>query len=192
MGHGRRVGAQGFHAPEALGATEQADCGTETSCCSLAAVDSNCDHASEEPHLSLRYGVAAVVIQAGIDHLANLFPSRKFFCNPLRVRAVFFHSDSQGLHSAVRQVAVHWTGHAADGVLQESNRRQEIGFSGDYGAADHIRVPADVFSGAMHDEVGAQPNRLLEVRSGERVVDDRESAMRMSGVDHPRDVHDLQ
>ena len=38
--------------------------------------------------------------------------------------------------------------------------------------ADDVGVAAEVLRGRVHDDVGAERERLLQVRRGERVVDD--------------------
>jgi len=43
---------------------------------------------------------------------------------------------------------------------------------GDQRAADDVRMPAQVLGHRMHDDVGAQRDRLLQVGRGEGVVDD--------------------
>ena len=43
-------------------------------------------------------------------------------------------------------------------------------------AADHVGVPAEVLGRGVHHDVGAEPERLLEVRRGEGVVDDEQRA----------------
>ncbi len=42
--------------------------------------------------------------------------------------------------------------------------------------ADDVAVPAEVLGGRVHDDVGAEGERLLQVRRGERVVDDDQGA----------------
>ena len=43
-------------------------------------------------------------------------------------------------------------------------------------AADHVGVAAAVLGGGVHDHVRAQVQRLLQIRGGERVVDDHQGA----------------
>ena len=42
--------------------------------------------------------------------------------------------------------------------------------------ADDVGVAAEVLRRGVHDDVGAEGERVLQVRRGERVVDDRASA----------------
>ena len=43
----------------------------------------------------------------------------------------------------------------------------------DQRTTDHVGMAADVLGCGVHDDVGSQRQRLLEIRRGERVVDDQ-------------------
>ena len=59
-------------------------------------------------------------------------------------------------------------------------------------AADDVGVAAAVLGGRVHDDVGAQGERLLEVRRGEGVVDDQERGGAVSDACEHGDVSDGQ
>ena len=60
------------------------------------------------------------------------------------------------------------------------------------GAADRVGVAADVLRRRVHDDVGAERERLLQVRARERVVDDDERAGRVRALGDRGDVDDLE
>ena len=66
------------------------------------------------------------------------------------------------------------------GVVRDRHAREQVG------------VPTDVLRGAVHDDVGAEPEWLLEDRCGERVVDGDERAGVLGGRDDRGQVGDLQ
>ena len=63
---------------------------------------------------------------------------------------------------------------------------------GHHRAADHVAVAVDVLGGRVHDEVGAEPQRLLPGRRQEGVVDHHQRAGRLGQRGHGGDVGDAQ
>ncbi len=106
----------------------------------------------------------------------------------LRVRAVPFHAQRQRLDSPRREPRIHRPGHRAGRELHESDPVGELLIVQDDGAAEHVRVPAEVLGGGVHDDVRPQREGVLQVRRGERVVHDDESAGLMADVGERRDV----
>ena len=62
----------------------------------------------------------------------------------------------------------------------------------DEGAADDVGVPAAVLRGGVDDDVGAEGQRLLEVRRGEGVVDDEQRAGLVGDRGERLDVADVE
>ena len=78
-------------------------------------------------------------------------------------------------------------GHRADRVLQEAElarraRRRRRGHE----PADDVGVAAEVLGRRVHHDVGAERERLLQVRRGERVVDDAPRARARGRSRRPR------
>ena len=90
------------------------------------------------------------------------------------------------------QEAVERTGHGPHGVLVEGDRLGQVEVADHDGAADHVAVPADVLGRRVHDDVGAERERLLEVRRRERVVDDEHRAGVVGDLGQRLDVGDGQ
>ena len=67
-----------------------------------------------------------------------------------------------------------------------------VGIGRDQGAADHVRVAAEVLRRRVHDDVGPEFERLLQVRRGERVVDDEPRAGLVRDRRQRRDVGDAE
>ena len=89
------------------------------------------------------------------------------------------HAHREGLHAADREVAVHRAGNRAGGVLEEREPLDERLVARDDGAADEVGVATEVLRDRVEHDVGAELERPLEVRRGERVVHD---AARARGV----------
>ena len=68
----------------------------------------------------------------------------------------------------------------------------ELEVAHDEGAADHVGVAAGVLGRRVHDDVGAQRQRLLEVRRGEGVVDDEQRAGVVGDRRERLDVADVE
>ena len=84
------------------------------------------------------------------------------------------HPHGERLHAAQHEVAVERAGHRAGRVLGEAQAVGEVVVVDGDEPADHVAVAAEVLGGRVHDDVGAERERLLEVRRGERVVDDHQ------------------
>ena len=93
-----------------------------------------------------------------------------------RVLGVRRHPQVQRAQSAVHEEAVEGPGDGADGVLHELHALVGARVAHDHGAADGVRVPAEVLRRRVHDGVGAELQRALVDGRGERVVDRHERA----------------
>src|SRR5207253_4752189 len=84
------------------------------------------------------------------------------------------HTQWQRLDSAKRQETVLRSGDSADGILKKLEVLVDLTIAGNDRAADRVAVSVDVFRRGVDDDVGAEGQRLLQQRRGERVVDDGE------------------
>ena len=102
------------------------------------------------------------------------------------------HAHGERLQPAQHEPAVERPRHRAERLLQEVEalgdrrvvRRDE--------AADDVGVAAEVLRRRVDDDVGAERERLLQVRRRERVVDDDERADRVRRLGGRADVDDVQ
>ena len=96
-----------------------------------------------------------------------------------RVVAVALHPQRKRLHAAQGEEAVERPGTAPIEFWTKCSRSARSRRRCARRTADHVRVAADVLGRRVHDDVGAERQRLLEIRAGEGVVDDDERAGRM-------------
>lgn len=109
-----------------------------------------------------------------------------------RVRALAVETNREGLDAALHEVAVERARHRAGGVLDETEVGSQLLVAGRDEPAHDIGVPAQVLGRGVHDGVGTQAERLLEVGRGEGVVDDTASAMSVRNCGDSLDVDDLE
>ena len=83
----------------------------------------------------------------------------------LGVLAVALHPDRERLRAAQREEAVERRRDGADRVLQEARALAAARVARDREAADDVGVAADVLRRGVHDDVGAELERLLQVRA---------------------------
>ena len=76
--------------------------------------------------------------------------------------------------AAEDQEAVERAGYAAHRVLQEAEPLGDRGVARHGDSEDGVAVPGEVLRGRVEGDVGAQVERPLEGRRGERVVDDEQ------------------
>ncbi|MET3800160.1 hypothetical protein ABID70_000115 [Clavibacter michiganensis] len=149
------------------------------------------DHAAEARHLGLGDVVARVLREARVVHGRDVGVLLQERGDLLGVRGVALDADGEGLDPARGEPRVHGAGDGADGELEEADLLGERVVVEDHGAAEHVGVPAEVLGRGVHDDVGAERERLLEVRRGEGVVDDDRGAGRVAEVGERADVADL-
>ena len=89
------------------------------------------------------------------------------------VGAVAVHAHGQRLHAPQHQVAVERRrARRPTAFCTKPMPSAELVVVGGDEPADDVGVAAEVLGGRVHDDVGAERERLLQVRRGERVVDD--------------------
>ena len=139
----------------------------------LAAASGERHHAAEVAHLLRGDLVAGVVGQARVEHPVDRGvrgeqlddrAGRSRSARPCaRASVLIPRSTSQQSNGAGTAPIAFWRN------AEPLGQRVVVG---DDDAADHVGVPAQVLRRRVHDDVGAERERLLEVRRGERVVDD--------------------
>ena len=87
--------------------------------------------------------------------------------HPQRVVAVPVHPHAERLDPAQGQPGVERAGHRAGRVLQERQPLAEVGVGDHDRPADDVGVTAQVLGGGVDHDVGAERQRLLQVRRGE-------------------------
>ena len=100
--------------------------------------------------------------------------------------AVTLHPHRERLEPAQHEVAVERARHRADRVLEEPDPLGELGIVRGREPADDVGVAAEVLRGRVHHDVGAELERALQVRRGERVVDDDARAACVRELRTPR------
>jgi len=83
-------------------------------------------------------------------------------------------------------------GNRAERLLQELEPFGQRRIVRGHEAADHVGVAAEVLRRRVDDEVGAERERLLQIRRRERVVHDDDGPDAMRGLGDPADVDDAQ
>ena len=141
----------------------------------LEAPDVERQHPAESAHLALRQLVLGMVWQSRIEHTFH----RRVFRQELRQRqpvdVVLRHAQRQRLGAAQHQERVERAQNRALRVLDELQPLEIVVVHADDDAADAVAVSVEVLRRAVHDQVGAELDRPLHARAGERVVDDEPS-----------------
>ncbi len=75
--------------------------------------------------------------------------------------------------------------------MEEADLLGQGGILHNDGTAENVGVAAEVLRGRVHDDVGTQRQRLLEVGRGEGVVDDDDRTNRVADLGERGDVADL-
>ena len=145
-------------------------------------------HAAEVAHLAARdLGLV------GIQHLRRRRRARAASArSACAFAAVLAHAQRERLHAPQHEVAVERRRHRAHRVLQEAQLVGELGVVHRDEPADDVGVTAEVLRRRVHRRVGAERERLLEVRRRERVVDDDPRLALVRELRHRRDVDDRE
>ena len=122
------------------------------------------DHAAEARHLPLRQRVLRVGFQPGVVHGRDLPPPVEPGGDRPAARVVALHADRERLDPAQHQERIHRREDRADGVLEPSDPLRVLGTRRHHASADAVAVAVQVLRRRVHDDVGAQLDRLLEVR----------------------------
>src|SRR6266571_938254 len=145
-------------------------------------------HASASPHLSLDNVPLRMIGETGKQDPFDPGLFEEIFANGFRVLAVPLHSDSEGLDSPKNEEAVEGPWDRPDRVLQEPQPFPDSCVVCDRGPSYEVAVPTKVFRGAMHDNVCAVAQRVLQVRAHEGVVDNQECVRLLADLTDAPDV----
>ena len=187
VGHGGRMRDQRLDAAEALAEGAQAHL-SEEGRRAVERPEVERDHRAEAGHLLLRERVLRVGREARIVHL------RIFGCLA-RWSATARPFDSCRSMRTTRVLMPRRTSHESIGredraraVLDERQPLDVLLRLRDRGSADRVGVAAEKLRRRVHDDVGAERERLLEVRRGEGVVDDDDGAVAVGELREGGDV----
>ena len=146
--------------------------GDDLAGCRLATLHGEADHAAVVVHLLGCRGVARVIGELWVQHPLDRRMVQQQVDDGTRVLAVAIHADAERLGAPQHEVAVERRRNGARCVLGEPQAIGELVVVEGDEASDDVTVPAEVLGGRVEDDVGAECDRLLEIRRGEGVVDD--------------------
>jgi hypothetical protein len=127
-------------------------------------------------------------IEARVQHLANLrVPGEE--CGDLAaVLVVLAHADGESLDAAEDEPAFKRRENAAGALLNEAESLRMLGRVGDEDAAESVGMSVEKFGGRVHDDVGAEFERALQVRRHKSVIDGDRDAVLVTDVGDRADV----
>mmetsp|Transcript_17688 Transcript_17688/g.56467 ORF Transcript_17688/g.56467 Transcript_17688/m.56467 type:complete len:273 (-) Transcript_17688:484-1302(-) len=165
-----RTGRERHEAPAALG---------------LAHVDLKVSRA-----LNMGAHLLLVRLEARVEHLLDRRLPQKERGHPPRILLRALDPDGQSFDASQEEPAVERGQPSPFGVLKESNLLGEL-FARDAGdAPGGIAGPAEELGHAVHHNVGAVVERLLQVRSHHRAVDGEQDIVAMEDLGERADVGD--
>ena len=158
----------------------------------VAAADLERDHGPEaERHLSGRQLVLGVPLEARVVDRQDALVGRETHRQRTGVRVRALHPERQGLEASLDEPRRLRIGHAAQDGAGVPHRRERR-LRPDDRAGEQVAVAADRLGGAVDDEIGAERERPLPDRRGERVVDDQPGPMAVRELGRPRHVDDAE
>ena len=80
------------------------------------------------------------------------------------------HAQRQRLGAAQDEIRIPRTWHRPDRILVERDLLADFAVVGDRHSADDVAMSADILRRRVHDDVGAEMQRLLQIRRRKRVV----------------------
>ena len=110
----------------------------------------------------------------------------------LRVGLGPLEAQVQGAQAAQREPGLERAGDRADQVAAALEHGVQLVVAGDHGTHQHVAVAGEELGRRVHDDVGAELERLLQQRGGEGVVDDHVRAGLVGRLDDRLDVGDLE
>ena len=101
--------------------------------------------------------------QARVQHLAHFGVIGEMLGDPLRVAACDVDAREQRAHAAREQPRLERADHAAELRAQRADALpQRRVLARDQRAGDHVGMPVEILRGRVHDEVGAERERLRQ------------------------------
>ena len=179
MRHAARHLNQTLNASQALSEGEDLGVLAEELGSGVAATHAEGQHATAHTIavLLLSDGPVRVGVEARVVHGDNVGARLEGRSDGGGVLSGLASAEVQGLEAAVGEPRVEGGGHGADGVLEEAEAILEgLGVEGGDTHND-VAMAVDVLGNRVHDDVGAEVERVLDVRGEEGVVDDDEDAM---------------
>ena len=187
---GGRVGDETFYAAKTFCEANEADGFQHAESCLMAV-------GIEGEHSACAAGLPVVdffVFEAGktrIEYLRDLRMTGKPLGEGLGIFLRGFHAKCQCLDAAGDEPAVPWRKAAADGLVEETDLFRDFFVPAYDKACEGVIVSSEVLGAAVKDDVGAEVDRIAEVRAHEGIVRDEERAVRVREVCHRRDVRHL-
>ena len=181
-----------FHPAQRFSQREQPSPPAELQRRRLPAVELEGDHAAEITHLPARHHMARVVREPRVEHPADGGVILEYLDDRARIGAVTVHPDREGLDSPQGEPGVERPGDRTHGVLQKTQPLPQLRLGGDERSADHVAVTAQIFGGAVHDDVSTEGKGLLQVRRSEGVVDHQQRTHVAGDLREARDVRDAE
>ena len=192
MRHPAGVFDQRLHRTERLREREQLGPARNVEGRGLALGGDEAHHATEGPHLALGDGMTGVGGEPRIQHPRHRRVGLESSRDDRGGLAVTVHAHRERLDATQHEVAVERSGHRAGCVLDERELVAEVRICRRDEATDRVRVSTEIFRGGVHDDIGAERERLLKIWRCEGVVDDNEHAVRVRNRADCRNVHDAE
>src|SRR5204863_8492494 len=130
--------------------------------------------------------------EAGIGYASDLVVDLRNVDDRSYVGAMPGHAERKRFDPAKDQKAILRYRDGADGILEELHIVIEQNIVCNSSTAQTVAVTVDVLGCRVHDNIGAERQRLLQNRSRERIVDDRADVAPASDGRARGDVGDLQ
>ena len=194
VGHARRVLDERLDAAERLRQREQPRAGDDLERGSSPPAARKLTMPPKSRICAARDCVAGMVGECRVEHASTPRGAAAACVTiaPARSRSAAPCAPASVLMPAQHEVAVERARHRADRVLQEPEALGDLGIAGGDEPADDVGVTAEVLGGRVHHDVGAELERPLQERRGERVVDDDARAALVRDRAHAQDVDDRE
>lgn len=194
VSHGARNLAEGLNTTKGLGKSEDLGVLAELLSSSVAAVDTEAQHATTHTVAVLleSNGAVGVRLKAGVVDRDDKRGSLESVGNGGRVGGGLTSTEMEGLGSTVGEPRIKGGGNGADGVLEEGEAGIELVAVEGGNTHDHVRVAVDVLGHTVDDDIGTMVQRVLDVGAQEGVVDHDQDATLMGGGSDGADIHKAQ
>ena len=160
---GGRVGDETFYTAQTFCEADESD-GFQHAEGSLMAVGIEGEHSAAAAGLPV---VDLFVFEAGktrIEHLRDLWMAGKPLSEGLGIFLRSFHAKCQCLDAAGDEPAVPWREAAADGLVEETDLFRDLFVLAYDKAREGVIVSGEILGAAVEDDVGAEVDRIAEVR----------------------------
>ena len=126
--------------------------------------------------------------QPWIKSLLHFFVLRQEIRHRASVLFVLLHPDRERLHAAQHQPALERRQDSARALLHVRKCLGLLRLGRHQHAAQPVAVSVQEFRRRVHDDVGAERDRLLKIWRHERVVDAQLHALRMTNIGHRANI----